>query len=442
MRPHNYEYILLFLILLTTCSTYLHWYNPPSIEQASHRKSLVVEPVELVLKTTRELSCSIDGQCEPLETCLHNKCVPFWPALPVNRTQCHDTCRHDIQLYEKHFYLQTVGHFVHFQFRDQCVVAYQHIDPAAGLSVSDYESQRYRAVLRREIVSEHWILALCTTVAALNSVAASTIPPIQPVPVDKQKHLRTTSIEKSTSSTEIFEPTPNIRHDTVAETRRVYIVGLAREWNVRLIQTLNRTLRPVAITIVIPTTNAIIPSVLKGLSLVVITEQVAKETPRIQKIVQLRNIYLNAIKNIPPSSVIVVVDFDNALPNSSIGPLRRAVDDVHSGEWDAICANGQAYNIERSHTYEQSHKHERYYYDGTATILMNGSFAYPVEWQTNPQDLEKTSIESVSRLFRQGDVAVQSCFGGIAVYRNFPLECQYEYSVHGFERYQYSQSVC
>ena len=122
----------------------------------------------------KEPLCSIDAQCPTFSTCIDGNCLPFWPSvLAENKTQCHETCRHDIQLYENHFYLQTAGHFVHFLFRDQCVVAYQHIDKAAGLSVSDYESQRYRAVLRREIVSEHWILALCKSVVAFNPVSAT-----------------------------------------------------------------------------------------------------------------------------------------------------------------------------------------------------------------------------------------------------------------------------
>ena len=180
MRPHIYEYILLFLILLTTCSTYyLHWYSPPNIEKGSLRKSLVTEPV---LKATRELNCSIDGQCESLETCLHDKCVPFWPSLPVNRTACHDTCRHDVRLYENHFYLQTVDHFVDFQFHDRCVVVYQASGKADGLSVSDYDSRRYRTLLRRERQGQNLLVALCSTmeIAPVTKVVdPSTVPSLR-----------------------------------------------------------------------------------------------------------------------------------------------------------------------------------------------------------------------------------------------------------------------
>lgn len=119
----------------------------------------------------KEPLCSIDAQCPTFSTCIDGHCLPFWPSvLAENKTQCHETCRHDIQLYENHFYLQTAGHFVHFLFRDQCVVAYQHTDKAAGLSVSDYESQCYRAILQREKVSENWILALCTAVDRVSPV--------------------------------------------------------------------------------------------------------------------------------------------------------------------------------------------------------------------------------------------------------------------------------
>ena len=165
MRSKYYEYLILFLVLLTNCFTfYLHWHNPPSIENERVRKSHFLEPVESVLKRSRELTCSIDAQCKPLETCLINKCVPFWPALPANKTSCHITCIHDIRLYENHFYLQTVGHFEHFQFHDHCVVAYQHSGKSAGLSISDYESQRYRTVLRRKRQGSNLIVALCSTV--------------------------------------------------------------------------------------------------------------------------------------------------------------------------------------------------------------------------------------------------------------------------------------
>ena len=100
----------------------------------------------------KKWGCTDDRHCQSLQTCVEGRCEQFWPAsLADNKSKCHDTCKHDVELYENYFYSQTVGKFVHFQFRDQCVVAYFPFGTkTVRLSQSAYDSQSYQSVVHRE----------------------------------------------------------------------------------------------------------------------------------------------------------------------------------------------------------------------------------------------------------------------------------------------------
>jgi len=125
-------------------------------------------PEEWPTWAREEVGCTDDRHCQSLQTCVEGRCEQFWPAsLADNKSKCHDTCKHDVELYENYFYSQTVGKFVHFQFRDQCVVAYFPFGTkTVRLSQSAYDSQSYQSVVHRERVSENWVIALCAVAAA------------------------------------------------------------------------------------------------------------------------------------------------------------------------------------------------------------------------------------------------------------------------------------
>lgn len=168
MKFRHVQNIMLCLICLLLSSTFLLISRVPD-EWPTWTKEM-------------EFVCSMDVQCHTLSTCIEGNCLPFWPARPVEKkTRCHDTCSHDIQLYENHLNLQTVGHFVHFKFRErQCVVAYQQLGNSVALSEADFESRRDRAVLRRERVSENWTVALCAAVDPPDSVSSPPSPVTHP----------------------------------------------------------------------------------------------------------------------------------------------------------------------------------------------------------------------------------------------------------------------
>ena len=145
-------------------------------------------PEEWPIWAREEVGCTVDRHCQSLQTCVEGRCERFWPAsLADSKSKCHDTCKHDVELYENYFYSQTVGKFVHFQFRDQCVVAYYPFGTKTErLSQSAYDSQSYQSVVHRERVSDNWIVALCAVVAAsqpgLRVAAVAALPAKPTVP--------------------------------------------------------------------------------------------------------------------------------------------------------------------------------------------------------------------------------------------------------------------
>ena len=145
-------------------------------------------PEEWPIWAREEVGCTDDRHCQSLQTCVEGRCERFWPAsLADIKSKCHDTCKHDVELYENYFYSQTVGKFVHFQFRDQCVVAYYPFGTkTVRLSQSAYDSQSYQSVVHRERVSDNWVVALCAVAAAhqpgLRVAAVAALPAKPTVP--------------------------------------------------------------------------------------------------------------------------------------------------------------------------------------------------------------------------------------------------------------------
>ena len=161
MKLRAPEYIVIFLILMVTCSTYyLHWtHGPHDREKYRFRKPHV------------HARCSIEADCSIYSTCVSGKCVVFWPA-PRSNITC--SCLNDIINYEDHFYLKTVSsiHYYKGPTSKTCVVTYRwgsHQQSGAGSSVEEYEKHTTGAFLRRESILDNTFVALCKRATILKT---------------------------------------------------------------------------------------------------------------------------------------------------------------------------------------------------------------------------------------------------------------------------------
>jgi meiotically up-regulated gene 157 (Mug157) protein len=151
--------------------------NPKNLETVENPKNL--EPVdnpknlETTDKNPKNLepvakikTCSIDAECEHLETCLSGTCVIFWPSKQTNQSNCHRACEKDLQLHEKHFYLKNITDVSAFEgiSNDTCVLKYSLSGNTPGLSVTEYERRQHGAVARVESIDSHLGVALCNEI--------------------------------------------------------------------------------------------------------------------------------------------------------------------------------------------------------------------------------------------------------------------------------------
>ena len=207
------------------------------------------------------------------------------------------------------------------------------------------------------------------------------------------------------------------------------LCGLAKEWNVALINRLSDTLHPDSIIIAMPR-GARIPHSLAARPITLLHDPPQLPLERIARLATLRNLYANLERDV--RGLVVMVDFDIGLPTTSLPFLLAAVNKIRSGLWDVICANGQ-------------HKNSRFYYDGTATILRDGTFAYPSIWQMHRQPRERTTLASTTHHFNHTRrlIDVRSCFGGLAIYRSLK-SCSYSHHTYtNYTRYAYANKrVC
>ena len=163
MKLRAPEYIVMFLILMVTCSTYyLHWTHGPEIHD--HEKYRV-------RKSQLRSVCHIEADCSIYSTCVSGKCLAFWPAIRSNIT-CR--CLNDIINYEDHFYLKTVSSVLYHKgpTSKTCVVSYRwgsHQQSGAGSSVEEYEKHTTGAFLRRESILDNTFVALCKRATILKT---------------------------------------------------------------------------------------------------------------------------------------------------------------------------------------------------------------------------------------------------------------------------------
>ena len=208
------------------------------------------------------------------------------------------------------------------------------------------------------------------------------------------------------------------------------LCGMARVWNIPLINLLGETIQPTMIIIVMPQ-NTRIPDALSTLPIVLLQEPSNLPKKRIDRLANLRNLYVKKIHN--TTDVVVMVDFDIEFPNNSVQYLKSAIKKVHKDNWNVICANGL-------HVNKKNGKY--FYYDGTATIFHNGAFAYPSIWQKHRQRNEYTTIRSTTEYFSnrsEAIIKVRSCFGGLAIYKSL-AGCFYQTNLlkKKYKRYMYS----
>ena len=212
---------------------------------------------------------------------------------------------------------------------------------------------------------------------------------------------------------------------TPVEKDLVYVCGLSTAMgrNEELLQRIHSIVKPEKIFVVTK-------HVLHNLSVPVVQIKEPSSLPkeRIDKISVLRNRCLREIENYNgydwKNIKLIWVDLDMLIPDKTLRVVRGEL--THNSTYDVICANGRG-NFD-----------DRFYYDISATILIDGTFTYLTPWTYMPRLNREIKFPEINKIFphyrkfRQNKyVPVKGCFGGLAIYK-FPIEeCKYE----AFSRY-------
>ncbi len=226
---------------------------------------------------------------------------------------------------------------------------------------------------------------------------------------------------------------------TPVEKDLVYVCGLsmALEKDEKLIKRIHSIVKPDKIFVVTKKVSRNLP-----IPVIQIKEPQNLPKIRIDRIASLRNYCLKKIQNYNlymknkndwKNIKLIWVDLDMLIPDKTLRVVRSEL--THNSTYDVICANGRA-NFD-----------DKIYYDVSATILNDGTFAYLTQWVVHPKLNKHVTFTLINGVFplennEKKYTPVKSCFGGLTIYK-FPIQnCRYELSKNlvdkFYDRYKYN----
>ncbi|MAD25307.1 MAG: hypothetical protein CMO44_14160 [Verrucomicrobiales bacterium] len=217
----------------------------------------------------------------------------------------------------------------------------------------------------------------------------------------------------------------------------VYVCGLAKDWTTQVEDNLRR-----------------VDSIVKPHEIILITAKKHNTTLHMKQIVQpshlpptrigriilLRNMCLRQIENENSNNwkhiKLIWVDTDMKIPDTALVEAKREL--KRDSTYDVVCANGRKVD------------EDIFYYDVSATILIDGTFTYLTPWVYDKSLNRKIDFREINKIFphnrrlRQNKyVPVKGCFGGMTIYKYPIYSCRYKHVVKNkknkfYNRYRYN----
>jgi len=108
-----------------------------------------------------EKTCVIEADCPSSATCIEHLCHSFVPYHSTNQTSCHKSCWETLEIYERKYYLQRIGHRIFLEgfTKQQCSIAYKQIGSISTIE-TDLQAD-LTTIRRREELKNQWFYVYC-----------------------------------------------------------------------------------------------------------------------------------------------------------------------------------------------------------------------------------------------------------------------------------------